>query len=102
MFYTIINFVMALFALFMLEKMSRAVWSKKYPDEEVSKKTSQMDREVAAGLFDVVMIGSEFTFRNFTHNIPCESLHDLMSSYVTTTTEHIGSIANEHEYLNLS
>ena len=98
MFYTVINFFMALFAIFMLEKMSRAVWSKKYPNEEISKKTSQMDREVAAGWFDVIMISNEFSFRNFTHNIPCETSDSLASSFVTTE-EHFGSVVNEHEFL---
>ena len=71
--YTVINFVMTLFALYIFEKMSKAVWSKKLPEEELSRKTSQMDREVAAGWFDLMLLDMDFKFMNFKHNIPDES-----------------------------
>ena len=44
MVFVIVNFAMVLFALFAIEKMSRAIWSKKHLEDEQSKKTSQMDR----------------------------------------------------------
>ena len=70
MLYTSINFAMTLFALYLLVKMSKAVWSHQHADEELSRKTTQMDREVAAGWFDYMMVDTEFQFRNFLHNIP--------------------------------
>ena len=73
MVYTIINFCMSLFAMFMLEKMSRNLWSRKFKDDKESRETSQMDREVAAEWFDYMMIDKEFEFSNFMHNIPRET-----------------------------
>ena len=86
MLYTIINFFMALFAIFMLEKMSRAVWSKKYPDEETNKKTSQMDREVAANWFDFMLPDTDFQFVDFKRNIPQETVDSESSSYILETS----------------
>ena len=40
MFYTAINFGMTLFTLFMLEKMSRATWSKKFQSAKESEQTT--------------------------------------------------------------
>ena len=48
----VLTFVMNMFAIYMLEKMSRAKWSMENDDTLVAKKTTQMDREVAAGYFD--------------------------------------------------
>ena len=48
----VINFAMNMFAVYMLEKMSRAKWSVKHDTTKEAKQTTQMDREVAAGFFD--------------------------------------------------
>ena len=70
----VLNFIMNLFAIYMLEKMSKAKWSIDYEDTKEAKQTTQMDREVAAGWFDFMMPFKNFVFRNFKHNIPpCES-----------------------------
>ena len=66
----VLTFVMNMFAIYMLEKMSRAKWSMENDDTLVAKKTTQMDREVAAGYFDYKMMIPDFVFRNFTRNIP--------------------------------
>lgn len=72
----------------MFEKMSKAVWSKKLPEEEVNRKTSQMDREVAAGWFDLMLIDMDFKFVNYKHNIPEESFDDSRrSSYFSESSE---------------
>ena len=70
MVYTAVNFVATMFALFMLEKMSKAIWSKKLTEEEKSGKTSQMDREVAAGWFDIMLLDTDYKFVNYKQNIP--------------------------------
>ena len=54
----------------MFERMSKAIWSKKLKEEQNNKKTSQMDREVAAGWFDEMLLDREFKFRNFMRNVP--------------------------------
>ena len=64
------NFFATVFALFMFERMSKAIWSKKLKEEQNNKKTSQMDREVAAGWFDEMLLDREFKFRNFMRNVP--------------------------------
>ena len=60
MVYTAFNFTMALFEVFMLEKMSHAVWSSKFNEDLQTKKTTQMDRELAAGCFDENMLDTDF------------------------------------------
>ena len=80
MIYSAINFVAIMFALFMFERMSRAVWSKKLPDEDKSRKTSQMDREVAAGWFDIMLLDTDHKFTSFMHNIPRVSYRSNHSS----------------------
>ena len=59
-----------MFALYMFEKMSKAIWSKKLLEEQNNKNTSQMDREVAAGWFDEMLLDRNFKFRDFTRNVP--------------------------------
>ena len=83
----VLNFLMNVYAIYMLEKMSRAVWSIDHKDSEEAKQTTQMDREVAAGWFDYKMMFDDFEFRNFTHNIPpCSgSLDSDRSSYIETS-----------------
>ena len=86
--YTLINFLATLFVLYMLERMSRAIWSNKKPEEEQSKKTSQMDREVAAGWFDSMLLDMDFQFVNYKHNIPRESFkQSVHSSDISTSLE---------------
>ena len=82
----VLNFVMSIFAIYMLEKISRAHWSIERKDSKEAKQTTQMDRVVAAGWFDYKMIIRDYVFRNFTHNIPpCdESLDSNRSSFVSS------------------
>ena len=82
----VINFAMNVFAVYMLEKMSRAKWSVKHEATKEAKQTTQMDREVAAGFFDYKMVGKSFWFSNYTHNIPRHdsSLDSERSSNVET------------------
>ena len=75
----VLNFVMNMFAIYMLEKMSRAKWSIENDDTREAKKTTQMDREVAAGWYDYKMNDKEFKFRNFMRNIPRGSTSTLNS-----------------------
>ena len=70
MIYASLNFGMTVFVLHMLERMSHANWSEKLNESTESRQTSQMDREVAAGWFDLMLLDTDFEFRNFTHNIP--------------------------------
>ena len=70
MIYSAMNFLTTMHALFMFERMSRAVWSNMLPEEQKSTKTSQMDREVAAGWFDEMLVDTDYKFVNFLHNIP--------------------------------
>ena len=79
---------MSTFALFMLEKISRAKWSEKHQDSLQSEQTTQMDCEVAAGWFDFKMPIKDFVFCNFTHNIPpCdESLASDRSSNIDSSS----------------
>ena len=49
---SVLSFVMNMFAIYMLEKMSKAKWSIDHKDSKEAKQTTQMDREVAAGWFD--------------------------------------------------
>ena len=86
----VLTFVMNMFAIYMLEKMSRAKWSMENDDTLVAKKTTQMDREVAAGYFDYKMMIPDFVFRNFTRNIP---RHD--SSLDSDRSSNIDSSPNE-------
>ena len=51
----VLNFVMNMFAIYMLEKMSKATWSIDHKDSKEAKQTTQMDREVAAGWLDYKM-----------------------------------------------
>ena len=55
-----LNFTMTAFALFMLEKMSRARWTVKHQDRQESEQTTQMERTVAAGWYDFMMVDPEF------------------------------------------
>ena len=41
-----------------------------------------MDREVAAGWFDYMMIGKDMEFSNYLHNIPVESTDSNRSSHI--------------------
>ena len=66
----VLNFVMTMFAFYMLEKMSKADWSIQRKDSKEAKQTTQMDREVAAEFFDYMMVDTDFRFRDFLHNIP--------------------------------
>ena len=86
----VLTFVMNMFAIYMLEKMSRAKWSMENDDTQVAKKTTQMDREVAAGFFDYKMMIPDFVFSNFTHNIPRHS-----SSLDSNRSSNIDSSPNE-------
>ena len=94
---------MNMFAIYMLEKMSKATWSIDHKDSKEAKQTTQMDREVAAGWFDYMMPIKDFVFRQFTHNIrPCdESLDSDRSSNIDSsrrsseiTLEEDNAIAN--------
>ena len=49
---TVLNFLMSVYAFYMLEKISRAEWSFERKDCKVAKQTTQMDRAVAGGWFD--------------------------------------------------
>ena len=84
----VLNFVMNMFAIYMLEKMSKATWSIDHKDSKEAKQTTQMDREVAAGWFDFKMVIKDFVFRNFTHNIPPhdESLASDRSSNIESSS----------------
>ena len=42
-----------------------------------------MDRQVAAGWYDFMMVDPEFLFRNFTHNIPQYTINSCRSSFVS-------------------
>ena len=70
MIYSALNFIITMHVLFMFEKMSRAVWSNMLPEEQKSSKTTQMDREVAAGWFDEMLVDTDYKFVDFLHNIP--------------------------------
>ena len=84
----VLSFVMNMFAIYMLEKMSKATWSIDHKDSKEAKQTTQMDREVAAGWFDFMMPFKDFVFRKFTHNIPpCdESLDSDRSSNIDSSS----------------
>ena len=99
----VLNFVMSMFAIYMLEKMSKATWSIDHKDSKEAKQTTQMDREVAARWFDYKMPFKDFAFINFTHNIPpCEeSLASDRSSNISSsrrssvlTLEEVNAIAD--------
>lgn len=94
------NFVMSIFAIYMLEKMSRAEWSIEHNDSEEARQTTQMDREVGAGLFDYKMVDKNFKFRNFTHNIPRASTSSNMnsdhSSYISSSSESSEDMDNDY------
>ena len=84
---SVINFVTSIFAIYMLERMSRAKWSIDHRDSKEAKQTTQMDREIAAGWFDHKMMIKNFVFTDFTHNIPpCdESLDSDRSSNIDSS-----------------
>ena len=67
--FTISSFLATMFILIFMVKMSRAIWSE-LPDEEKSRKTSMMDREVAGGWFDKTRLDLDYKFVSYTHNIP--------------------------------
>ena len=97
---------MTIFALFFIEKMSRATWSEKSNYSTVTKQTTQMDREVSANSFDFMMIDTEFEFRQFTHNIPRESPYSLNSdrtSMVTSTRDSfpVSSFGSHGDFLEV-
>ena len=94
----VLSFVMNIFAIYMLEKMSKATWSIDHKDSKEAKQTTQMDREVAAGWFDFMMPFKDFVFRNFTHNIPpCEeSLASDRSSNISSSRK--SSLITLEEY----
>ena len=83
----VLNFIMNLFAIYMLEKMSKATWSIDHKDTKEAKQTTQMDREVAASWFDYKMPIKDFMFSQWTHNIPpCdESLDSDRSSNIDSS-----------------
>ena len=68
--YSILNFFMTMFAIYFIEKMSRAVWSSNENGSKEAQRTTQMDREVSAGFYDRMMVDFDFKFVNFTRNIP--------------------------------
>mmetsp|Transcript_11514 Transcript_11514/g.14496 ORF Transcript_11514/g.14496 Transcript_11514/m.14496 type:complete len:82 (-) Transcript_11514:95-340(-) len=70
----------------MYNKMSRSVWSKKLAEEENDGKTSQMDRMVAAGWFDHMLLDRNFKFKNFTRHVPRETLASNRSSEIAKST----------------
>ena len=55
-----LNFGMTLFAIYFMEKMSRATWSIEHQDTEETEMTTQMDREVAAKWFDKMLVDFDF------------------------------------------
>ena len=83
----LLSFVMNIFAIYMLEKMSKATWTVDHKDSREAKQTTQMDREVAAGWFDYMMPIKDYVFRQFTYNIPpCdESLASDRSSNISSS-----------------
>ena len=83
----VLSFLMSIFAIYMLEKMSKATWLCDLKDSEEAKQTTQMDREVAAGWFNFMMPIKDFVFSKFTHNIPpCdESLDSDRSSNIDSS-----------------
>ena len=82
-----LNFGMTTFSLFFLEKMSRAGWSVKFKHAKETSITTQMDREVAAGWFDTMMLDTNFKFRNFTKNVPPETESSQCSDHSSYITE---------------
>mmetsp|Transcript_7188 Transcript_7188/g.10030 ORF Transcript_7188/g.10030 Transcript_7188/m.10030 type:complete len:204 (-) Transcript_7188:98-709(-) len=84
--YTWINFFAVIYALHMYNKMSRSVWSKKLAEEENDGKTSQMDRMVAAGWFDHMLLDRNFKFKSYTRHVPRESLASNRSSEIAEST----------------
>ena len=92
----VLNFVMNMFEIYMLEKMSRAKWSIENDDTQQAKMTTQMDREIAAGFFDYKMLIPDFVFRNFTRNIPrCDSSLDSNRSSNIDTSDDESIITQE-------
>ena len=67
--FTIFSFLATMFILIFMVKMSRAMWSE-LPDEEKSRRTTMMDREVADGWFDKTRLDLDYKFVSYTHNIP--------------------------------
>ena len=67
--FTVTSSLATMFILIFMIKMSRAVWSE-LPVEEMSRKTTMMDREVAAGWFDKTRLDLAHKFVSYTHNIP--------------------------------
>ena len=67
--FTIFSFLATMFILIFMVKMSRAKWSE-LPDEEKSRRTTMMDREVADGWFDKTRLDLDYKFVSYTHNIP--------------------------------
>ena len=84
---TVLNFLMSVYAFYMLEKISRAEWSFERKDCKVAKQTTQMDRAVAGGWFDRKMPIKDYQFVNFYHNIPrcSESLDSDRSSNISSS-----------------
>ena len=67
--FTVTSSMATMFILVFMIKMSRAVWSE-LPEEEMDRKTTMMDREVAAGWFDKTRLDLSHRYVSFTHNIP--------------------------------
>ena len=85
---TVLNFLMSVYAFYMLEKISRAEWSFERKDCKVAKQTTQMDRAVAGGWFDRKMPIKDYQFVNFYHNIPrCGSLDSDRSSNISSSSQ---------------
>ena len=83
------NFGLTVFSILMFDKMSKATWSVKHQDAEETKQTTQMDREVAAKWFDHMIPDKDFQFRNFTRNIPRETIDSMRSSFIRSADESI-------------
>ena len=92
-----------IFILVFMIKMSRARWSK-IPEEEADRKTTMMDREVAAGWFDKTRLDTEHKFVSFTHNVPDfdsrrDSNRSDRSSLLGMEEERFGSLNSEPHLL---
>ena len=95
----VLNFVISMFAIYMLEKMSKATWSINLKDSKETKQTTQMDREVAASWFDYKMPFKGFVFRQFTRNIPpCDESLDSDRTSNIDTSSRSSLIRPEQDY----
>uniref|UniRef100_A0A7S3HVY2 Uncharacterized protein n=1 Tax=Favella ehrenbergii TaxID=182087 RepID=A0A7S3HVY2_9SPIT len=82
----------------MFNKMSHSVWSRKLQEEEKDKKTSQMDRMVAAGWFDLMLLDRNFKFRSYTRNVPRESLASNRSREISSPQSSSSTVETMSDY----